>query len=182
MAQKHFIDWVERNGLRLRNRLNLSKYDPMNPESLAKKMGVDLFTPKDVSALPNEILVNLLEEANENWSAGTMISHSGRPFVIYNPNHSEERKRATLMEELAHLDLKHKPSEFIRFNGIAFRTHKQTIETQAYWVGSASLIPKHVLEVSVEKNISREYIAEKFLVSTALVKFRENVTGLKLAH
>lgn len=182
MASKHFIEWVERNGLKLRNWLKLNKYDPMNPENLAKKMGVDLYTPKDVSALPNEILQNLLEEANKNWSAGTMISHNGKPFIIYNPNHSEERKRATLMEELAHLYLNHKPSEFIHFNGIAFRTHKQTVETQAYWVGSASLIPRHVLEVSVEKNISREYVAEKFLVSIDLVKFRENVTGLKLVH
>ncbi len=182
MANKHFIDWVERKGMKLRNWLNLNRYDPMNPKELAKKMEVDLFTPEDIIGLPNEIVSNLLDDDSESWSAGTMISPNGKPFIIYNPKHSEERKRATLMEELAHLYLKHKPSEFISFNGIAFRTHKQTVETEAYWVGSSALVPRHVLEISVEKNISRDYVAEKFLVSSALVKFRENVTGLKLAH
>jgi Zn-dependent peptidase ImmA (M78 family) len=182
LANKYFADWVERNGMGLRNQLNLKKYDPMNPEELAKKMGVDLFTPENVLGLSSDMLSNILDEDRKKWSAGTMISHSGKPFIIFNPTHCEERKRATLMEELAHLYLKHKPSEFIRFNGLAFRTHKQTVETQAYWVGSSALVPRHVLEVSVEKNISREYVAEKFLVSSALVKFRENVTGLKLAH
>lgn len=182
MARKDFIDWVERQGLRLRKRLSLSTYDPMEPERLAQRMKVPLFTPDDVVSLPEEIRVSLLTSAKHDWSAGTMIGPDGAPFIIYNPTHSKTRLRATLMEELVHLDLNHKPSEFIQFNGVAFRTHRQTVETQAYWVGSAALVPRHVLQISVEKKIRREYVAEKFFVSTELVKFREKVTGLRLVH
>ena len=154
----------------------------MNPELLAEKMDVGLHTPNDVKQLPRDMLTNLLEEDSENWSAGTMILDSGKSFIIYNPNHSETRKRATLMEELTHLHLEHQPSEFVRYDGFAFRTHIKKVETEAYWVGSAALVPRHVLEVSVKKNIARGYVAEKFLVSVPLVRFRENVTGIKLNH
>lgn len=180
MASSHHIDWVERKATNLRRMLNLQPLQPLDPFQLAQKMNVKVFLPPDVGNLPLEDLTHLLEVDSEGWSAGTKELPNGEFFIIINPNHVDARKRATLMEELSHIYLKHKPSEFILCDGLSFRTHKKTVESQAYWVGCAALIPRKVLEIAKSKNITREYVAEKFVVSVPLVKFRENVTGLKL--
>lgn len=182
MALSHHIDWVERKGSNLRRMLNLQLLQPLDPFQLAQKMNVKVFLPSDVLNLPLEDFTHLLEVDSKGWSAGTKQLPNGEFFIIINPNHLETRKRATLMEELSHIYLDHKPSEFILHNGLAFRTYKKTVENQAYWVGSSALVPKNVLEIARAKNITREYVAEKFVVSVPLVKFRENITGIKLCE
>lgn len=180
MSASHHIDWVERKANNLRRMLSLQPLQPLDPFKLAQKMNVKVFLPTDVQKLPIEDLNHLMEVDSDGWSAGTKELPNGEFFVIINPNHVDARKRATLMEELSHIYLAHKPSEFILCDGMAFRTHKKTVENQAYWVGCSALLPRNVLEIAKEKNISREYVAEKFGVSIPLVIFRERITKIKL--
>ena len=97
-----------------------------------------------------------------------------------NPTHSETRCRATLMEELAHLHLHHKPSELFQIDGEMFRSYHRSQERQAYAVGAAALVPLTVLHYAKRINMDASIAARRYGVSRSLVSFREQVTGVHL--
>ena len=113
------------------------------------------------------------------WSAGSLKLPNGGVRIVLNPNHPRTRKCATLMEELSHVHLGHTPTQLILIDGgPAIRTFKKSYETEAYWVGSAALLPRPVLEFARAKQTVKADLAEQYGVSRALVTFRERVTGI----
>ncbi|WP_449420518.1 ImmA/IrrE family metallo-endopeptidase [Phormidium nigroviride] len=178
---KHFLGWVERRGQELRCRLSLEPIAPLDPYKLAQAMGVIVISPLDISGLDPSILDQLLVQDSGSWSAGTITLTKGKILVVLNPKHAETRKRATLMEELAHVFLDHKASSLIVFKGItAMRSCKKSQETQAYGVGAAALVPVKLLQHAQSNLTTREKLAHYCGVSVDLVGFREKVTGVKL--
>jgi hypothetical protein len=181
LAKQDFIDWVERQGQSLRPKLALSSTDKLDPYKLAVEMQVRLLTPSDTVGLTMAFLQHLLGTDSDGWSAGAFSVPDGKVFVVMNPNHAQTRRNATLMEELSHIHLKHKPTRLITIEGgIAMRDYDKSKETQAYWVGSAALLPKVVLMIAKEKGIDRNRVASTYCVSTELVKMRENITKIHL--
>jgi hypothetical protein len=86
------------------------------------------------------------------------------------------------MEELSHIYLGHTPTQLILIDGgPAIRTFKKSHETEAYWVGSAALLPRTILESARAGRISRDVLVGRYGVSSALVTFREKVTGIRLS-
>ncbi len=84
------------------------------------------------------------------------------------------------MEELAHIELGHKPSKLIRNDGVCMRSWNQSQETQAYWVGSAALVPRRAIKGAKTMGLTIQVVADKHGVSVELVQFREKVVGIKL--
>jgi len=180
LASADFINWVERRGLSLRRILNLGPLDVLDPERLAQKMGIPIYTPYDIEGLSPEILTHLL--SSDGWSAGSLPLQGGKWVILINPTHPPTRNRATLMEELSHIYLGHPPSKIENNNGFMERSYKKTHETQAYWVGAAALLPSTLMSNTKARGMSRHLLATGCGVSEDLVKFRENVTGIKLVH
>jgi hypothetical protein len=180
LAKNHFIMWVERKGQTLRGRLRLAPRDPLDPFKLAGLMRAQIYSPHDVLNFPPADLDQLLAVDPESWSAGSVRLPDGGIAIILNPVHADTRKRASLMEELSHIYLGHKPSQIIINDHLAIRTFNKTQETQAYWVGAAALVPKCVLEHALARGIGQETVAHDLGVSPRLVGFRENVTGVKI--
>jgi hypothetical protein len=181
MASKHFIDWVERQAQALRSRLSLRPLAVLDPFELARNMEADIILPSQIPGLDAACLKQLLRIDSDAWSAGSLRLPSGDVKIVLNPNHPDTRRRATLMEELTHVFLNHKPTQLIVVDGgPAFRSFKKTHETEAYWVGAAALVPKAALERAKRNHSDRRVVASYFRVSTDLVTFRENVTGLRL--
>ena len=85
---------------------------PLNPFQLAgfaNLLVVDFDQIENLSEATRECL---LGSAAEEWSGGA-CSHplpDGRRIVILNPTHGPARTNATLMEEISHVFLGHKPS------------------------------------------------------------------------
>lgn len=178
---KHFLAWVERQAQQLRRRLALPPMAVLDPYGLAPRMGVRVLSPSDIPGMDRSDLHHLLVEDSDGWSAGGIRLANGRVAVVLNPTHPETRKRATLMEELAHVHLRHKPSQLILLDGgIAVRSFKKSQETEAYWVGAAALLPRALLEHASRNGITKAALAESRGVSEQLVTFRERVTGIKL--
>lgn len=181
MATKHFLGWVERQAGRMRARLGLAPLAVLEPQRLAEKLGAAVLSPSDVPGLPPEDLHQLLHEDARAWSAGSVRLPNGRLLIVLNPTHAETRRRATLMEELAHDFLGHTPSQLLTIGGFfAGRTFKKSQETEAYWVGAAALVPLAALTRAQVEATPREDVAWHRGVSTSLVAFRENVTGIRL--
>jgi Zn-dependent peptidase ImmA (M78 family) len=108
---------------------------------------------------------------------------NGRKLIILNPTHSPARHQATLMEEICHVFLGHKPSRLEIKNQnkkgeeIA-RDYDEAMEEEAYSVGAAALVPYAGLRDFVRAGKTSREIARHFNVSRELVEYRLKVSRL----
>lgn len=128
---------------------------------------------------------HLVGEGKDKWS-GAAASRSlpnGRRLIILNPTHGKNRQNATLMEEICHVFLGHKPSrlaierEDAEGNKIA-RDYNHDIEEEAYATGAAALVPYAGLKEFVEEGRTSREIARHYGVSRALIEYRIKISRL----
>lgn len=174
--------FLEGNANALRQKCDTGAFERLDPFKLAAKMGVQIVKPILDGSANDEILNRVLNEDHDKWDAGTMILPDGSRLVVLNPTRGETRQRATMMEELAHLHLGHKPSKLIVIGGITMRTVKKADESAAYHVGAAALLPARILKGASTRRYTAEQVAEEHGVSMQLLKMRENLTGIHLSR
>jgi hypothetical protein len=177
----------EIRALGLRDFAGLKRLDePLNPFDLARyaKLEVVQFDAiKDL--LSPETLEHLLGAGSNKWSGGAsgIPLPNGRKLIILNPTHSPARHQATLMEEICHVFLGHKPSRLEIKNQnkkgeeIA-RDYDEAMEEEAYSVGAAALVPYAGLRDFVRAGKASREIARHFNVSRELVEYRMKVSRL----
>jgi Zn-dependent peptidase ImmA (M78 family) len=170
----------EHNALDLRQELDVS---------LRERLSVE----RAFSLLPDVHLCSSheleVEECFKNHFAGARSGHwsgmclpcpNGITLVLYNANHPETRTRATLMEEFFHLWLEHPPDRLRLFSdGEGRREFDGSKESEAYGSGAAALLPYEALKGMLTEGRTVPQIADHFLVSKALVKFRLRVTKVR---
>jgi hypothetical protein len=135
--------------------------------------------------LSEETKKHLLGGGKEMWSGGA-ASHTlpdGRKLIILNPTHGKSRQHATLMEEICHVFLGHKPSRLAIENTnkegkTIARDYNHSIEEEAYSTGAAALVPYSALKRMVHAGKTSQEIARHFYVSRALVEYRIKVSRL----
>ena len=135
--------------------------------------------------LSEETREHLTGAGKNAWSGGA-ASHTlpdGRKLIILNPTHGKNRQNATLMEEICHVFLGHKPSRLAIENQdkngkIIARDYNHAIEEEAYSTGAAALVPYSSLRRMVEEGKTSQEIARHFYVSRALVEYRIKVSRL----
>src|SRR5438477_3401122 len=83
--------------------------DPFALAKFAKLMVVDF---DQIEGLSAETRAHLLGDGADEWSGGASSQPlpNGWRIVILNPAHGAQRNRATLMEEVSHVFLGHKPN------------------------------------------------------------------------
>ena len=135
--------------------------------------------------LSEETRQHLLGEASDKWSGGacSQTLPDGRKLIILNPTHGANRQNATLMEEISHVFLGHKPSRLAIQNynkegKTIARDYHAEIEEEAYSVGAAALVPYSALRRFVLQGKSSREIARHFNVSRELVEYRMKVSRL----
>ena len=129
--------------------------------------------------LTEETRAHLTGSGKDAWSGGA-ASHTlpdGKKLIILNPTHGRNRQNATLMEEICHVFLGHKPSRLSverrdKHGRIIARDYNESIEEEAYGTGAAALVPYTALRRMVESGRSSREIARHFYVSPALVEYR----------
>ena len=182
MAREHYLNWVEGKAQGLRSICNVPPFGRLDPFELAAKLNVRLFGPAEIRLLGDEVLDHLMGEASSCWSAGTLVGPNEKTAVVMNPTHDPRRQNASLMEELAHLQLGHKPTRLESHGAITIRSYDKTQEGQAYWVGAAALLPRRVLKGARTLGHDAAWVANEHMVSQELVHFRENVVGIRLPN
>jgi len=157
----------------------------LDPFQLAQYANLLVAKLEDIEELSEETKAHLLGDGKEMWSGGA-ASHKlpdGRRLIILNPTHGKNRHNATLMEEICHVFLGHKPSRLAIKNtnkqGDAIaRDYNADIEEEAYGTGAAALIPFTSLKRFVEQGKTSAEIARHFNVSRALVEYRIKISRL----
>jgi hypothetical protein len=179
MATQHFLNWVEGRAERLRARCGLSPFAQLNPFRLAATMDVPVLYPREIEGVDGDVIDHVLNTGGREWDAATVPVAGVGHVIVMNPGPCSERQRASLMEELAHIDLGHKPGGFRTVGRLVLREWKQSHETEAYWVGAAALVPRRLVKGAITRGITVAAVAKECGVSQALVGFRERVLGVK---
>lgn len=175
----------ELKAMGLRDFARLRRDAPLNPFDLARFANlfiVDIKRIKDLSSQSRELL---LGSGSEEWSGGACSRPlpDGRRIVILNPNHGPARTNATLMEEICHVFLGHKPNRLAviadeqRGQTLA-RDYRKSDEEAAYAIGAAALVPFAALRRAVLSGKSAADVARHFRVSRDLIEYRLKVTRL----
>ncbi len=175
----------ELKGLGLRDFAGVGPDDPLDPFKLAFFANLLVVDFAEIQALSQDAKAHLLGAAAQGWSGGasSVPLPDGRKIVILNPKHGRLRTNATLMEEVSHVFLGHRPS---RLKVVAqdesgrtlARDYRRADEEQAYGVGAAALVPFSALRKSVYAGRLSAEIAKHFHVSRDLVEYRLKITRL----
>ena len=119
------------------------------------------------------------------WSGGAASAKlpDGSRLIILNPTHGKNRHNATLMEEICHVFLGHKPSRLAIKNTSTegktiARDYHAEIEEEAYGTGAAALLPYTAIKRMVSEGKTAAEIARHFHVSRALVEYRLKISRL----
>lgn len=159
--------------------------EPLDPFALAQYANLLVANLEEIKNLSKETLDHLLGEGKDKWSGGA-ASHklpNGQRLIILNPTHAKNRHNATLMEEISHVFLGHKPSRLAvnntnkKGNSIA-RDYHAEIEEEAYGTGAAALLPYTAIRRMVLEGKTTAEIARHFHVSRALVEYRIKISRL----
>ncbi len=181
----------ELRALALRDFAELKAGEPLDPFALAHFAKLLVVDFDQVAGLSPESRAHLLGDAVDEWSGGACSRPlpNGWRLVILNPAHGAQRNRATLMEEIAHVFLGHKPnrlSVISRNPTVRGATSRETLareynhadEEAAYAVGAAALVPYAALRSLVFQRRQSQDIARRFRVSRPLAEYRIKVTHL----
>lgn len=158
----------------------------LDPFELARYAKLFVASFGEIEALLSEkTLSHLLGEGKNAWSGGaaSVSLPSGERLIILNPTHPKTRQHATLMEEICHVFLGHKPSRLAIENKnkegkTIARDYNHSIEEEAYSTGAAALVPYTSLKRMVLAGRNSQEIARHFYVSKALVEYRIKVSRL----
>ena len=177
--ERGFKSWAEHLAADIRKDLQLGPQAPFSPKALADYLDVQLLTPRDIHGMTDELLDQLLGDDPWSWSAVTLVTNQSTR-VIFNPKHSVGRRASTLMHELAHLLLDHKPSKVIvSYDGsIVMRTFDAKQEEEAGWLAGCLLLPRIVLLRVVKQGHPVEQIASEYGVTEKLANYRIRICGV----
>src|SRR2546421_384878 len=102
----------ELRALALRDFAGVSPQEPLDPFALAQFAKLLVIDFDQIKGLTDESREHLLGAGTNEWSGGACSQPlpNGWRIVILNPAHGVHRNRATLMEEISHVFLGHKPN------------------------------------------------------------------------
>ncbi len=163
-------------------RSDTQRLDPFKLAAYAKLLVISF---DQVEALSDEAREHLLGAGKDLWSGGAASQKlpDGRKLIILNPTHGKNRHNATLMEEISHVFLGHKPSRLAikskNKEGKAIaRDYNAEVEEEAYATGAAALVPYRGLKKMILSGKTSAEIARHYGVSRALVEYRIKISRL----
>ncbi|HSI88115.1 MAG TPA: ImmA/IrrE family metallo-endopeptidase [Pyrinomonadaceae bacterium] len=158
------------------------RLDPFRLAGYANLLVADF---EAIAGLSEAARNHLLGAGKDLWSGGaaSLPLPDGRRLIILNPTHGRNRHNATLMEEICHVFLGHKPSRLAiekktKDGRVIARDYHAEIEEEAYGTGAAALVPYRALKAMVEDGRSSAEVARHFGVSRALVEYRIKISRL----
>jgi IrrE N-terminal-like domain len=166
----------ERKALEIRRFAGVGISVRLDPFKLAESLKLRVVYLSDLDGLSLQARDHLM--GSDCWSGGTTgWLPDGSGVIVINGRQSRGRQAATLMEEICHSLLGHKPSQIADAMG-GGRSYNRAVEEEAYSVGAAVLVPYRSLEDLLFAGATVDRIARHFGVTRSLVEYRMRVLGL----
>lgn len=180
LLRRGFKTWCENAARGYRRELELDPMGPLNPRVLATKLGIRVWTPKDVPGLSAAALKQLCKVDPDNWSAVT-VCVGDKCIIIVNDEHSLERQNNSIMHELSHMILTHKAAQvFVSPKGqMLLSEYDKTQEEEADCLSSTLLVPREALLTLLSRGRPQVQVAAHFAVSMDLLVMRIRLTGVE---
>jgi Zn-dependent peptidase ImmA (M78 family) len=135
------VSRLEREAAAVRWRLGLAPADRLDPYALADAMGARVVTPEE---FVDDVLARRLRHVNWDGMSFRLPGDEGL-VVVLNPARSPARRTATLLEELAHHLLEHRPTTL----SDGRRSYDARQEREAFAFGAALLLPRELQEDAI---------------------------------
>jgi Zn-dependent peptidase ImmA (M78 family) len=166
---------LEREAAAVRWRLGLGPLDVLDPLRLAAAVPARVFRPEDFG---DEMLARRLRQVP--WDGLSFALPGVGLIVLLNPERPATRRTATLMEELAHALLEHRPTRLATDprTGVLRRSFDAAQEREAFEFGAALLLPRELLAAELRARRPAAATARRLGCSQALVLFRIRRLGL----
>ena len=166
----------EKRALEIRRLVSLRSDQPLDPFRLADLLQFQILRLSELEQLPETLRQPLRDP--KLWSGAALrLPNQGSILILLNDSQSPRRLRATLMEEICHLLLGHPPSRLTPEQPTG-RTFTRHIEEEAYAIGAAALVPYAGLRQLLPRHPSVVALADHFIVSRALLRYRLTVLQL----
>lgn len=176
--RRGFKSWCEEVSVRIRREISLTSKEPLNPLVLASHLGVVVWQIREIPGLSNDCLRVLLKDDPDSWSAVT-LSVNTQYYIILNSKHPLSRQSNTVTHEIAHIMLDHKPARIdVSEDGLLLNTYDINQEQEADWLAGTILLPRDALFLIKRSFKDMIKASEVFGVSTQLLEYRLNVTGV----
>jgi len=170
---------LERTAEQFRKELGLSDNQPLDSLRLNVD-GVELIRLQETDCIDSATVRRLSTVSCDEWSAMSvpLDERQNEWAVLLNDCHTPERQRVTFLEEIWHILLGHKLVKIAKVAEAYGRTYDSSEEHDAYYLASATLLPRKAIVRAVEKRESSEGIARQFGTSPELVEYRIKRLGL----
>jgi Zn-dependent peptidase ImmA (M78 family) len=174
---------LEQAADKFRRDLGLEGNQPLD-SLLLEVEGVEIVRLDQTNCLDAATVRTLSTEACDEWSAMSVPLDSSHEHwaVLLNDCHTIERQRVTLLEEIWHILLGHKLTKIARVGEAYGRTYDSAEEHDAYYLASATLLPREAVIHAVTERRNSLEIAKQFGVSPELVDYRIKRLGLWRDH
>jgi transcriptional regulator with XRE-family HTH domain len=174
---------LEQTAEKFRKDLGLAPDQPLDSLQLNVE-DVRVFRLTQADCLQASVANRLRDEARDEWSAMSVPLDNAEDSwaVLLNDCHTRERQRVTLLEEFWHILLGHKLTKIARVAEAYGRTYDKVEEHDAYYLASATLLPRNGMLEAVGRKMSSAEIARKFGTSPELVDYRLKRLGLWREH
>ena len=179
MFRRGFKTLCETVASQKRHALKVPLTGPLDPRIVAKDMGVIVVYIEQVPNLAPGTLEQLTQHDASAWSAVT-VCWKNKYLIVMNSAHAPTRQSSSLMHELAHLIIGHKPARLdVTPDGLMIlSSYDKQNEEEANWLAAALLLPREALLHMRRRGLSNEETANLYGCSTSMVLFRINTTGV----
>jgi transcriptional regulator with XRE-family HTH domain len=174
---------LERTAEQFRKDLGLTETEALDSLRLQVD-GIEIIKLTETDCIDAATVRRLSTESCDEWSAMSvpLDDRQNDWAVLLNDCHTIERQRVTLLEEIWHILLGHKLVKIAKVADAYGRTYDTTEEHDAFYLASATLLPRKGIVKAVAKRETSEEIAERFGTSPELVEYRIKRLGLWRDH
>jgi len=174
---------LERAAEKFREDLGLQDHQPLN-SLLLEIEGIEIVHLRQSQCIDIMTINKLSVDACDEWSAMSVPLDQTHDHwaVLLNDCHSIERQRVTILEEVWHILLGHKLTKISKVAESYGRTYDTVEEHDAYYLASATLLPRKIVGQSVSERRTSQEIAKQFGTSSELVDYRIKRLGLWRDH
>lgn len=170
---------AERRAIAARAALALDPVAPLCPWTFAQSIGAMVLAAGELD-LEAQHAFQLLQRDPDSWSGMTLFE-ANTHVIVLNSAHARTRQAATLMHEVAHIELAHVPAEVsVSSTGLVLLSdYSADQEQEADWLGAAMLLPEPALLQERTRGSSVATIASAYGVSEQLCHWRCRMTGVE---
>lgn len=177
--RRGFKSWCEKASAGYRRDLRLLRHSALDPRALATHLGIEIFYPNQIPGLDPGALHQLIDIDPDSWSAVTLVVGT-TTIIILNSSHPSTRQNSSLAHELAHIILRHSPTQafFGPGGALMMKEYNANQEAEADCLAGILLVPRDALLVLLNQ-MDEPSLAIHFGVSPELLRMRKNLTGVE---